>query len=204
MRIIIGISGASGAIYGIRLLEVLASEKNVETHLIISRAAEITINQETTCDLNYVKGLAHRVYGMENIGANIASGSFHTDGMIIAPCSVKTLSAIASSYNDTLMVRAADVVLKERRKLVMLVRETPLHLGHIRLMEQVTLAGGILLPPVPAFYHQPRQLDDIINQTVGKALDLVGVPHELFTRWKGLDEKKDSLSKERVRIPRLV
>ncbi|MCL6479025.1 MAG: UbiX family flavin prenyltransferase [Peptococcaceae bacterium] len=189
MRIIVGISGASGAIYGIRLLEVLALEKNIETHLVISRAAEITIAHETSYDLNYVRGLARKVYGMENIGAPIASGSFQTDGMIIAPCSVKTLSAIANSYNDNLMVRAADVVLKERRKLVLLVRETPLHLGHIRLMEQVTMAGGILMPPVPAFYHRPKELDDIINQTVGKALDLVGVPHQLFRRWKGLDEK---------------
>lgn len=212
MRIIVGISGASGAIYGIRLLEVLASDKNIETHLIISKAAEITIKHETAYDPEYVRGLAHRAHGMENIGAPIASGSFRTDGMIIAPCSVKTLSAIASSYNDTLMVRAADVVLKERRKLVLLVRETPLHLGHIKLMEQVTMAGGILLPPVPAFYHHPRELDDIINQTVGKALDLAGVPNELFSRWKGLDEKDNAPAKaagqqfpaERARISRLV
>lgn len=196
MRIIVGISGASGAVYGIRLLEVLASARNVETHLIVSGAAEITIAQETAHDLGYVRGLAHRVHGMEEIGASIASGSFQTAGMIIAPCSVKTLSAIAGSYNDNLMVRAADVVLKERRKLVLLVRETPLHLGHIRLMEQVTLSGGILLPPVPAFYHQPKELNDIINQTVGKALDLVGVPHQLFKRWKGLEKKgQDSVSK---------
>ncbi|MFZ5631412.1 MAG: UbiX family flavin prenyltransferase [Bacillota bacterium] len=190
MRIIVGISGASGAIYGIRLLEVLASEKNIETHLIISRVAEITITHETSYDLNYVRGLAHRTYDMENVGASIASGSFQTAGMIIAPCSVKTLSAIACSYNDNLMARAADVVLKERRRLVLLLRETPLHLGHIRLMEQVTMAGGILMPPVPAFYHQPKQLDDVINQTVGKALDLVGVPHGLFKRWMGLEERK--------------
>lgn len=196
MRIIVGISGASGAIYGIRLLEVLACDKNIEVHLVISKAAEITIRHETAYDLDYVRGLAHRVHGMENIGASIASGSFRTEGMIIAPCSVKTLSAIASSYNDSLMVRAADVVLKERRKLVLLLRETPLHLGHIRLMEQVALAGGILLPPVPAFYHQPKDLNDIISQTVGKALDLVGVPHELFSRWKGLDEKRLSVVKE--------
>ncbi|MFZ5648564.1 MAG: UbiX family flavin prenyltransferase [Bacillota bacterium] len=212
MRVIVGISGASGAIYGIRLLEVLASDKNIETHLVISKAAEITIKHETTYDLDYVRGLAHRVHGMENIGAPIASGSFHTSGMIIAPCSIKTLSAIACSYNDNLMVRSADVILKERRKLVLLVRETPLHLGHIRLMELVTLSGGILLPPVPAFYHQPKDLDDIINQTVGKALDLVGVPNDMFSRWNGLDEKRLNVVKEagpqnhseKVRIPRLV
>lgn len=184
MRLIIGISGASGAVYGTRLLEVLKECETVETHLVITAPAKRTLLLETPYrEISQVEALADFCYGVDDIGAPIASGSFHTDGMIVAPCSVKTLSAIANSYNDNLLVRACDVVLKERRRLVLLFRETPLHLGHLRNMERVTEIGGILLPPVPAFYHRPQTLDDVINHTVGKVLDLFGINHSLFRRW---------------------
>jgi len=183
MRIVVGMSGATGAIYGIRLLEVMAQHPEIETHLVISNPARRTISLETDYDIKYVESLAKAVYDVGDIGARIASGSFKTDGMLIAPCSVKTLSAIANSFNDNLLVRAADVCLKERRKLVLLFRETPLHAGHMRQMLAVAEMGGILLPPMPAYYHRPRTIEDVINQTVGKALDLFDVEHNLFTRW---------------------
>ncbi len=188
-RIIVGISGASGAIYGIRLLEVLNKMEDIEVHLVLSDPAIRTIVYETEYkDIEKVKALADYSYDIRDIGARISSGSFKTEGMIIAPCSVKTLSGIANSFNDNLLVRASDVVLKERRKLVLVFRETPLHLGHIKLMRRVMENGGIILPPVPSFYNKPKSIDDIINQTIGKVLDLFDIEHNLFCRWEG--EKK--------------
>lgn len=184
MRIVIGISGATGAIYGIRLLEIL-QELEIETHLIISEAGKKTIQLETEYEVEKVENLAFEDHDINNIGASISSGSFDTSGMIIAPCSIKTLSGIANSYNANLLVRSADVVLKENRKLVMLVRETPFHLGHLRLMAKVAEMGGVLLPPMPAFYNHPQSLQDIINQTAGKVLDQFHIEHHLFSRWQG-------------------
>jgi 4-hydroxy-3-polyprenylbenzoate decarboxylase len=185
MRLVIGISGASGAIYGVRALEAL-KQLDIETHVVITSAATRTILHETSYSLGQVESLASRIYNRRDIGAAIASGSFKVDGMIIAPCSIKTLSAIAHSFNEDLLTRAADVQLKERRKLVLLVRETPLNLSHLHNMTAVTQMGGIILPPMPAFYHHPQTIDDIVNQTVGKALDQFGIDAELFERWKGM------------------
>ncbi len=182
-RIIVGISGASGAIYGIRLLEVLSS-KGVEVHLIVTEAAKKIAGFEHNIDYENISRMAKFCYSNDDIAAPIASGSFITEGMIIAPCSIKTLSGVANSYSDNLMIRAADVCLKERRKLLLMVRETPLHLGHIELMAKVTKIGGIIIPPVPSFYHKPKSIDDIINQTIGKILDQFGIKHNLFERWK--------------------
>ncbi|RJX28259.1 MAG: UbiX family flavin prenyltransferase [Dethiobacter sp.] len=186
MRLVVGISGATGAIYGIRVLEVLHMH-GVETHLILSDAGKRTIELETDYDLKTIENLAAEVHNIKNVGASIASGSFKIDGMIIAPCSIKSLSAIANSYNENLLIRSADVTLKERRKLVLVVRETPLHLGHLQLMTMVASMGGILLPPMPAFYNLPRTIEDIIDQTVGKVLDQFGLEHTLFHRWRGAD-----------------
>jgi flavin prenyltransferase len=193
VRIVIGISGASGAIYGIRLLEVLRELPEVETHLVISAAARQTIALETDRDPRAVEALAGLSYRIGDIAAAIASGSFETAGMIIAPCSMKTLAGIAYSLADNLLVRAADVTLKERRRLVVLARETPLHLGHLRLMTQATEMGAVVMPPVPAFYHRPQTIDDIVNQTVNRALDLLGVrlPEDLFARWEGAVRRGD-------------
>ncbi|MBI5029801.1 MAG: UbiX family flavin prenyltransferase [Chloroflexi bacterium] len=186
MRIVVGMSGSTGAIYGIRLLQVLAELKEVETHLVISTPAKETIALETEYTIKQVEALAHKVHGINNIAASIASGSFQTDGMVVIPCSIKTLSGIANSFNDNLLVRAADVTLKERRRLVLVVRETPLHVGHLRLMVQAAELGAIITPPMPAFYHKPKTIDDIVNQTVGRVLDLLGVAHpDLFNRWNG-------------------
>lgn len=187
-RIIIGLTGASGAIYGIRLLEVLRSVAEVETHLIVSAAAKQTIALETSYRLRDVQAMADVVYEDRDIAAAISSGSFITSGMIIMPCSIKTLSGIANSYNDTLITRAADVVLKEKRKLILGVRETPLHLGHLRLMMNVIEIGAIIFPPMPAFYHQPETVQDIVDQTVNRILDQYGItiPQTLFTRWQGV------------------
>jgi 4-hydroxy-3-polyprenylbenzoate decarboxylase len=187
MTLIVGISGATGAIYGIRLLQVLADMKDIETHLIISPVAAENIQLETEYTLKEVKALARYNYDIEDIGACLSSGSFKRDGMIIAPCSIKTLSAMANSYTSNLLIRAADVTLKERRKLVALVRETPLHLGHLKNMVALTEMGGIVMPPVPAFYHQPKTIQDIIDQTIGKVLDLFDIEHKLFQRWTGID-----------------
>jgi flavin prenyltransferase len=188
VRIIVGISGSTGAIYGVRLLEVLAGIEDVETHLVASDAARLTIGFETDRDPNAVLGLADVAYDNRNIGAAIASGTFITGGMIIAPCSIRTLAAVAHSLNDNLLTRAADVCLKERRKLVMLVRETPLHAGHLRLMLQATEAGAVILPPAPAFYHLPKTVQDVVDHTIGKALDQFGIDAGLFPRWAGLPE----------------
>lgn len=181
-RLIVGITGASGTIYGVRLLEALQT-LGVETHLVMTEAARRVAELETGYDAAGIEGLASYSYANDDIGAPIASGSFRTGGMIVAPCSIKSLSAIAHSYNDTLLARAADVVLKERRRLALVVRETPLHLGHLRLMAEVTEYGAVVLPPMPAFYHQPKTIADLVDQTVGKMLDQFDLDHELFRRW---------------------
>jgi len=186
-RLIIGISGASGVIYGIRLLEILQAVEDVETHLVMSQAAGITIGLETDYTVDQVKSVADKVYRFQDIAAAISSGSFKTAGMIVIPCSMKTLAGITYSFSDNLLLRAADVVLKDRRPLIIVPRETPLHLGHLRMMIQVTEMGAIIVPPMPAFYHRPQTIDEIINQTINRVLDLVDIelPQDLFTRWQG-------------------
>jgi 4-hydroxy-3-polyprenylbenzoate decarboxylase len=185
-RLIVGISGASGVIYGIRLLETLAQDKSIETHLVMSPAAKATIAQETTWKVSDVEALADVVHTPGNIGDSIASGSFQTMGMIVAPCSIKSLSAIAHSYDNDLLTRAADVQLKEGRPVLLLVRETPLHIGHLKLMVQAAENGAIIMPPVPAFYGNPQTVDDIINGTVGRALARIGIQNALYFQWLGM------------------
>lgn len=186
-RLIVGISGASGVIYGIRLLQVLQQGGEIETHLILSAAAKATIAQETDWKISDVEKLASVVHHPHDIGAGIASGSFVTMGMVIAPCSIKTLSAVANSYSTDLMSRAADVCLKEGRPLILCVRETPLHLGHLRLMTQAAEIGATILPPVPAFYGRPQTVDDMVDGTVGRLLLRLGIDNELYTKWKGMN-----------------
>jgi 4-hydroxy-3-polyprenylbenzoate decarboxylase len=181
-RIIIGMSGSSGIIYGIRLLEVLR-ELSIETHLVVSRAAQLTLSYETSLSMEALKGLASVYYRHNDIAARIASGSFKTMGMIIAPCSMKSLGEIAHGTGDHLLNRAADVVLKERRRLVVMPREAPLHLGHLQNMVSLTQMGGIIFPPVPAFYQQPKTIEDLINDTVGRVLDLFELDSGLVHRW---------------------
>ena len=183
-RLIVAMTGASGSIYGIRALEILRGIPDVETHLIVSSAGARTLADETDCTLDQLRRLADEVHNNKDIGAAIASGSFRTEGMLVAPCSVKTLSGIAHCYADELIVRAADVCLKERRRLVLLFRETPLHAGHIALMEQATRNGAVIMPPVPAFYHRPRSIDEMVTQTIGRALDLFGIAAPMVKRWK--------------------
>ena len=185
-RLIVAISGSSGPHYGVRLLEVLASLAAVETHLILTSGARATIEYEMGRDPTSVEALASEVHGERALGDSIASGTFVTDGMVVAPCSIKSLSAIANSYNDTLLTRAADVCLKERRPLILVVRETPLHMGHLRLMMAAVEAGAVILPPVPAFYHRPQSLQDIVDHTVTKILDQLGIHLDLIRRWEGL------------------
>ena len=186
-RLIVGFSGASGVIYGIRLLEVLREVADVETHLVISNAARRTILLETDYTVAQTEALADKVHRFNDIAASISSGSFKTMGMVVVPCAIKTLSGIAHCYTDNLILRAADVVLKDRRPLVLVLRETPLHLGHVRLMTQVIEMGAIIMPPMPAFYHRPKTIDDIINQTVNRILDLLDIEldQDLFKRWQG-------------------
>lgn len=186
-RLIVGISGASGATYGVRLLQVLQQLPDVETHLIMSNAARQTLALETDMSLREVQGLADVVHDARDIAASLSSGSFKTHGMVILPCSIKTLSGIVHSYTDGLLTRAADVVLKERRPLVLCVRETPLHLGHLRLMTQAAELGAVIMPPMPAFYHRPQSVQDIVDQTVNRVLDQfdIELPQDLFTRWTG-------------------
>jgi flavin prenyltransferase len=193
MVLIIGITGATGAIYGIRLLEVLSATEGVETHLIISEAGETTIKCETGWTVEAVKKLASYTYDIKDMGARISSGSFPRDGMIIAPCTIKTMAALAHSYNENLIIRSGDVNLKERKKLLLLVRETPLHLGHLRSMQQLTEMGAIIMPPVPAFYHRPKTIEDIVDYTVGKMLDTMGIKHNLFLRWPGCNVEGEML-----------
>jgi 4-hydroxy-3-polyprenylbenzoate decarboxylase len=185
-RLIIGISGATGAIYGVRLLQVLKSAPDIESHLVMSKAAERTITYETEFTIPQIRALADASYNIADIGATISSGSFQTEGMIIAPCSMKTLAAVAHSLSIDLLGRAADVILKERRPLVLLVREAPLHLGHLRLMVQAAEMGAIIVPPVPAFYNFPKTLDDIVNHTVGRVLDLFHIDVDIVKRWQGM------------------
>lgn len=195
-RLVVGMSGATGAIYGIRLLEVL-SNSDIETHLVISNAAEKTIRMETPWKVEQVKALAHTCYDVRDVGANIASGSFLTEGMVVIPCAIKTLSGIANSYNDNLLVRSADVAIKEKRKLVVVARETPFHKGHLKLMMEAADLGATILPPVPAFYCLPQTIDDLINHLVGKVLDMFHIEHNLFHRW-GSREIESGMAKREV------
>jgi len=184
LPLVVAITGASGAVYGIEALKALKTA-GVPAHLVLSRAALQTIKLETAVTAKTVRALAAKLYEEDDIAAAISSGSFKTRGMLVAPCSIKTLSGIATSYADNLIVRAADVTLKERRRLVLMVRETPLHKGHLELMTKATEAGAIILPPMPAFYHQPKTVMDIVHQSVGKALDMFDIPHALFKGWEG-------------------
>ena len=185
-RIIVAISGASGAVYGARLLQVLQGLPGIESHLVVSDAGWRNLQHELDMDRAAVQALAHQVHDVRNVGAAIASGSFQCAGMVIAPCSMRTLAAVAHGLSDNLLTRAADVVLKERRRLVMLVRESPLHLTHLRNMVAVTEMGAIVCPPLPAFYLRPQSVGDIVDYSVARALDLLDVPHELAPRWEGL------------------
>ncbi len=205
-RIIVGISGASGAVYGIRLLEVLQGVPDIETHLVLSSAARRTIGLETDYTADFVEALADYTYRCSDIAAAISSGSFRPSAMIVAPCSMKTVSGIATSFSDNLLLRAADVILKERRRLVLLVRETPLHLGHLKLLVQVAELGAVIMPPMPAFYHRPTTLQQVVDQTVNRTLDMVDVelPKDLFPRWQGPDpglRRAGAGSKPTRRIP---
>jgi len=188
LPLVVAITGATGVIYGVEMLRVLKS-LGQETHLILSEAAAMNLAIETDCTLDEVKALANVVYPNKDVGAAVASGSFRTRGMIVAPCTIKTLSAIANSFTYNLVVRAADVTLKERRTLVLMVRETPLHKGHLDLMSRAADCGAVILPPMPAFYHKPLSILDIVHQSIGKALDQVGVEHNLFKRWTGHGEE---------------
>jgi flavin prenyltransferase len=187
-RLIVAITGATGAIYGVRLLQVLRETPGVETHLLVSDAGVLNLHQELDMNRKDVEALAHVVHNVRDVGASIASGSFQSDGMIVAPCSMKTLAAIAHGYADNLITRAADVVLKERRRLVLMVRETPFNLAHLRNMTMVTEMGGIIFPPLPGFYHRPQSIAEMVDHTVGRVLDLFDIQHELAPRWIGLGE----------------
>ena len=184
-RFVVGITGASGTIYGIRALQVLSAIEGIEVHLVMTAGALRTMELETDHRAGDVRKLAHTVHDPANLAASISSGSFHTDGMLVAPCSVKSAAAIAYSLDDNLLVRAADVTLKERRRLVLVVRETPLHLGHLRTLTRLSEIGAVIVPPVPGFYNRPKTVDDIVDHSVGKALDALGVAHESYSRWTG-------------------
>jgi len=185
VRLVIGITGASGVIYGIRLVQVL-SDLKIETHLVISEAGEQNIKYETNLKVEEIKALADFTYDIGDIGASIASGSFKRDGMVVIPCSIKTLSGLCYSYASNLIMRAGDVTLKERKPLILVVRETPFHRGHLQAMLQLTDMGAIILPPIPSFYNKPRTIDDIIDQTVSRVLDLLNIEHNFASRWSGL------------------
>jgi 2,5-furandicarboxylate decarboxylase 2 len=192
-RLIIAITGASGASYGVRLLQELKPRPEWETHLVMSQAGALTLRQEIGMKRSAIESLADVVHSVRDVGAVIASGSFPTAGMVVAPCSMKTLASIAIGFGDNLVSRAADVVLKERRRLVLLVRETPLNLAHLRNMTSVTEMGGIIFPPVPAFYSHPHTLEDMVDHTVGRVLDLFGIPQTLVSRWEGVEEELAAL-----------
>jgi 4-hydroxy-3-polyprenylbenzoate decarboxylase len=185
-RLIVAITGATGAVYGVRLLQVLKDTPDIETHLVISDAGVLNVHQELDMSRKDVEGLADVAHSVRDIGAAIASGSFQNMGMIIAPCSMRTLAAVAHGLSDNLITRAADVVLKERRRLVLMVRETPFNLAHLRNMTAVTEMGGIVFPPVPAFYHRPQSIDDMVDHTVARVLDLLCIEHALAPRWQGM------------------
>jgi 4-hydroxy-3-polyprenylbenzoate decarboxylase len=197
-RIVIGISGASGVTYGVRMLDVLR-KTDFETHLIISDAGRLNIEIETRYSPAEVEAMADFVYDHNDMAASLASGSFLTEGMVVIPCTIKSLSGIANSYNENLLVRTADVTLKEKRKLVLVVRETPLHVGHLRLMTLAAEMGAHTLPPVPSFYHQPETIADIIDQTIGKVFDYMGIEHNLFKRW-GENKQIEKPAKKKNRI----
>jgi flavin prenyltransferase len=184
-RLVVGITGASGSIYGIRLLEVVRTTTDIELHLVVSAAGKRTLVEETDYSVADVEALAHHRYDVRDVGATLASGSFRTAGMVIAPCSIKTAAAIAACYADTLIARAADVTLKEGRPLILLVRETPLHLGHLRVLTALAEMGAVVLPPMPAFYNRPKGLDDIVNHTVARVLDRLNLPQTLVGEWQG-------------------
>jgi flavin prenyltransferase len=186
-RLIIAITGATGAVYGVRLLQVLRDATDVETHLMVSDAGVLNLHQELDMNRKEVEALAHVAYNVRDVGAAIASGSFQTDGMIVAPCSMKSLAAIAHGLSDNLIARSADVVLKERRRLVLMVRETPFNLAHLRNMTAVTEMGGIVFPPLPGFYHRPQSIAEMVDHTVGRVLDLFSIPHALTPRWQGMN-----------------
>ncbi|MGE5307102.1 MAG: UbiX family flavin prenyltransferase [Alphaproteobacteria bacterium] len=193
-RLIVGVSGATGAIYGVRILEILSKIDDVETHLVLTKAGKMTIQVETPYSVKDVETMADVVHDINNVGASISSGSFRTAGMVIAPCSMKSMSGIAHSLGGDLLVRAADVILKERKKLVLVARETPLHLGHLEAMVALTRMGAVIFPPVPAFYHRPKTLDDVINQTVTRVLDQFDIDVKLFHRWdeEGMSRHPDA------------
>lgn len=186
-RIVVAISGASGAVYGVRLLQALRMAPGIQTHLVVSDAGWRNVAQEQCMSRASVEALAHAVHDVRNVGATIASGSFQCSGMVIAPCSMRTLAAVAHGMADNLLTRAADVVLKERRRLVLMVRESPLHLVHLRNMVSVTEMGAIVCPPMPAFYLRPQTVADVVDASVARVLDLLDVPHDLAARWQGLD-----------------
>jgi len=193
-RIVVGITGATGAVYGVRLLARLQAVPGVETHLVVSDAASLTLHQEVGMQRRDVEALADVVHKNREIGASIASGSFQTDGMVIAPCSMKTLAAVAHGLADNLVARAADVILKERRRLVLMVRETPLNLAHLRNMTAVTEMGGIIFPPLPSFYHRPASIDEMVDHTLDRVLDLMGVENAAAPRWSGMRSAPESPS----------
>lgn len=186
LRFVVAITGATGAVYGVRLLQRLGACPGVETHLVVSDAAALTLHQEVGLQKRDVEALAHVVHRNREIGASIASGSFQTDGMVIAPCSMKTLAAVAHGLSDNLIARAADVILKERRRLVLMVRETPFNLAHLRNMTAVTEMGGIVFPPLPSFYNRPASIDEMVDHTVARVMDLLGVDNSLAPRWAGM------------------
>ncbi len=188
-RIVVGISGASGVVYGIRLLELLRAAAGVETHLVLSDPAKRTIVEETDWVVKDVEALATHRHDNKDIGASIASGSFKTDGMVIAPCSVKEAASVAHCLADNLMTRAADVTLKEGRPLILLVRETPLHVGHLRMLTQLAEMGAVILPPMPAFYHRPKQIEDLVDHTLARVLDRLQIPQTLIGEWQGTNRR---------------
>jgi 4-hydroxy-3-polyprenylbenzoate decarboxylase len=185
-RLVVAITGATGAIYGVRLLQVLGAMPGIETHLIVSDAGVLNLHHELDMNRKELEALAHRAYNLRDIGATLASGSFQSAGMIVAPCSMKTLASVALGLSDNLIARAADVVLKERRRLVLMVRETPFNLAHLRNMTSVTEMGGIIFPPLPGFYQRPQTIEEMVDHTVGRVLDLFELPHALTPRWEGL------------------
>ncbi|MDB5919016.1 MAG: Flavin prenyltransferase UbiX [Massilia sp.] len=191
-RLVIAITGATGAVYGVRLLQQLGAIGGIETHLIVSEAANLTLHQEVGMGRRDVEALADVVHNNRDVGASIASGSFQSDGMIVAPCSMKTLAAVALGLSDNLIARAADVVLKERRRLVLMVRETPFNLAHLRNMTAVTEMGGIVFPPLPSFYHRPQSIEEMVDHTVARVIDLFGVEHALAPRWAGMKPATDA------------
>jgi 4-hydroxy-3-polyprenylbenzoate decarboxylase len=190
-RIVVGISGASGAVYGIRFLELLRRLADVETHLVVSDPAKRTIVEETDWAVKDVLALATHRYDNKDIGAAIASGSFKTDGMVIVPCSVKAAASVAHCLSDNLLTRAADVILKEGRPLILVVRETPLHLGHLRVLTALAEMGAVILPPMPAFYNRPKQIEDLVDHTLARVLDRLGLPQQLITEWRGTNRRSD-------------